>query len=566
MVLTKPTVFDLRGAEMSTSARSFERFWSHLVLGLLLVAGCEAKTELTPCGGSGYLVWRPVNDGTEVFCRLATKLAHGEYRFEDTSGITVVTGSFDQGRADGEWTWWYSGGLGVERRGNYLIGDANGLWEGFDENGTKRWEHHFDRGLGCGQWMDWDEQGELINTTEYAACDSTGVGPTPEGVNMAPTDVEPSWDGIMCPAGTGMDPSTVNQDARWCLDYGGAKSGPFLRFYPGQVQVKEAGQHAQGKRTGTWATWSQEGYLLSMGEYVDGERNGEWWFWRGDGTPVETGVYAAGQRSGKWTAWYATCVKEWEGSFASGLKDGVWSTWWPTGILQDRSTWRNAVLEGAGESFWQNGNPKEKGGYVDGRRDGLCEGFWPTGKRYWEGSFTRGWRDGKWTWWTKSGGQDMEGTYDMQTPVGDWTLWAVDEATGLVLKGTGPFDGGRRNGIWRWRWEQAGTLESEILYRDDLREGPWVSLWPDGVKRIDGYFIAGVGEFQWTYYHQNAQMSLQESYHQGVASGLSTAWWPDGSRKWEGNYAEGRKKGVWIYWDEQGNETTETFDEGGYPK
>jgi len=512
------------------------------------------------------MIWRPVEGGTEIYCRLDSKVAHGEYRFEDTNGVTILAGSFDQGRADGEWTWWFDGGLVVEKKGNYLIGDANGLWEGFDQNGTRRWEHQFDRGTGCGEWLDWDEQGELTNTTSYAPCDGNGGGTAPEGIKMAPADIEPSWDGTMCPPGTLMDPTTVNQDERWCLSYGGSRQGPYLLFYPGQVQPKEIGQHEEGKRSGTWSTFDQEGAVLSMGDYKDDLRDGEWWFWRTDGTPVETGSYSAGKRTGKWTAWYSTCIKEWEGSYEAGQKDGSWNTWWPTGIKREDATWKKGTLDGAWESLWQNGNPDEKGEYGDGNQEGGWQGFWPSGKKFWEGAFKDGWRNGKWKWWKEDGRPDMEGEYEYQTPVGNWTMWATDTSTGLMLKGTGPFDGGHRNGLWKWDWEKEGTLESEILYMDDLREGSYLSYWPDGVKRIDGYFVAGVGEFLWTFYHLNGQMSLQESYHQGVPVGPSTAWWPDGSKKWEGAYLEGKKVGIWTYWDEQGNMTTETFDEWGYPK
>ncbi len=551
----------------SRLARPLAAFF--LLSSLLPLAACGDRTELVSCGAGGHMVERPVESGTEIYCRLDTKVAHGEYRFEDVKGVALITGFFDQGRAHGEWTWWYPDGKQIEKKGTYEYGEAHGLWEGFDQNGTRRWEHHFDTGIGCGTWLDWDEQGEQVATTTYAACDGGG-STTPEGITMAPLDLEPEWDCIQCPPGTGMDPTTVNQDERWCIDYVGAKSGPFCRYFPGQVQPQEIGSFDKGLKAGTWTTWNQDGSVLSVGSYKEGERDGEWWSWRADGTPVESGQYSAGKRTGKWTAWYGTCLKKWEGSYVDGLEDGAWSTWWPSGIQSETSTWKAGQLDGASKSFWASGNPNEQGDYQDGRKEGTWKGFWPNGNPYWEGPFKSGWRDGQWQWWKEKGGPDMEGSYDMQVPIGDWTTWATDTATGKLLVGTGPFDGGHRNGIWKWTWEEEGTPESEILYVDDLREGPFLSYWPDGLKRIDGYFLAGVGQYLWTFYHPNGQMSLQQTLNKGLPTGLSTEWWPDGSKKAEGSYGaygnEGRKIGVWTYWDEQGNMTTETFDEWGNPK
>jgi uncharacterized protein len=541
-----------------------------LLLSVLGTASCSDEQELAPCGDGGHLFVNYGMDGNHHFCRLPGKIAHGDYHMEDNQGIILITGEFDQGLPSGQWVWWHKGGLVVEREGNFKLGHAHGLWKEYDENGTQRWEHHYSEGVGCGTWKEWDEQGELILEQTYQPCDDSDGWTAPEGVVMAP-DVEYGWAGKACPPGAVLNQSSPDVNASWCQKQG-VRHGDFARWYPGTNDglgspLKQVeGFFDEGKRTGIWTIWNIEGAVLSQGEFKDDLEEGHWHWWQADGMPVEAGEFANGQRTGSWTGWFASGHAKWTGEYNNGNKDGQWDKLRPGGTVEEKATWKDGLLDGVYENFFESGAPFEKGQYLTGHRNGAWQGLWEKGQPYYEGEYKEGFRHGLWKWFDSDGLPSTEGMYDAQNPVGDWTIWVADTATGLTLMGTGPYDYGIRHGVWTFLWEAAGTLESEVLYLSDLREGPWTSYWPDGNVRIEGYFLSGVGEYLWQYWYQNGQMMTQHTLHEGERSGEATTWYDDGQMKSYGAYSQDKKVGVWTYWDEEGNETTEEFDAWGYPK
>jgi antitoxin component YwqK of YwqJK toxin-antitoxin module len=538
--------------------------------GILACISIDREKERVPCGDGSYKAWKPVMEGTAYFCQLLTKEAHGDYRLEDRHGKTIIIGAFDRGRAHSNWTWWYAGGLVIEQEGEYDLGLPTGQWKGNDENGTLRWEHYFHAGVGCGTWTTWDEQGEIESVVEYLPCDDTEGLPEPEGLTMAP-DVELGWNGLWCEAGLHLVTYSINTGTRWCANSSSELTGPYGDWFPkddtGDETKHIGGQHEAGLRTGTWTTWNQLGEVITQGDYLAGLQDGPWWWWRGDGMPQVSGPFTAGERSGKWTAWHSSGLQEWEGSYAADLEDGEWTWWWEDGVLKEQSEWKKGERDGSYKSYHRGGNQNEKGSYSGTKKSGTWQAWWLNGQKLSEGKYQHGWRQGLWKWWDSSGGPDMEGEYVDQNPVGEWTVWTTDVSLGLTLRGVGPYDFAIRSGIWTWTWEAAGTLESEMFYIGGLREGPWVSYWPDGVIRIEGQFMSGVGEHLWRYYYQSGELSVEESYHEGQRQGLSTTYWENGQLKAQGMYMKDRKSSTWTYWDEDGNIThTDEFSEWGNPQ
>ncbi len=82
----------------------------------------------------------------------------------------------------------------------------------------------------------------------------------------------------------------------------------------------------EGKKWGSWQSYSRNGLLIMQMTYKDNKLNGE--FIRFNGTTgkiIEKGVYLNDLKNGSFTKWYTNGVKRVEGSYIKGMKNGAWN-------------------------------------------------------------------------------------------------------------------------------------------------------------------------------------------------------------------------------------------------
>jgi antitoxin component YwqK of YwqJK toxin-antitoxin module len=108
----------------------------------------------------------------------------------------------------------------------------DGYWQGWHDNGQKKYKGEWDEGLEEGSWTYWDRKGRKSEEGEYV-----------KGLK------EGSW-------------------TTW--NYKGRKS--------------EEGEYVKGLKEGTWTGWHDNGQKLMEGEYVKDSKEGAWTFWNDDGS------------------------------------------------------------------------------------------------------------------------------------------------------------------------------------------------------------------------------------------------------------------------------------------
>lgn len=50
-------------------------------------------------------------------------------------------------------------------------------------------------------------------------------------------------------------------------------------YYYANGQIQQEGFFKDGKLTGQWVAYDEQGNKKSMGEYINGEKTGKWFFW-----------------------------------------------------------------------------------------------------------------------------------------------------------------------------------------------------------------------------------------------------------------------------------------------
>lgn len=123
-------------------------------------------------------------------------------------------------------------------------------------------------------------------------------------------------------------------------------------------KLKKTGKYdANGKDTGEWKFYHENGQLESIGSFKNGEKIGEWKFYNADNKLKSIGNFENGKETGQWKTYSETGELFKIGSYSNGKRIGDWMSYHPNAQL--------AVLEK----------------YADGKQIGNSKFYDQQGKR-----------------------------------------------------------------------------------------------------------------------------------------------------------------------------------------
>jgi hypothetical protein len=92
-------------------------------------------------------------------------------------------------------------------------------------------------------------------------------------------------------------------------------------------KVVEAGKFIQGKKDGTWKTWSKKGRLIRVFNYTNGVLNGEVKFYNPNGSKKLEGTFVNGQKDGDWTVYNDVGYIIKIGNYNKGVPVSTWKVY-----------------------------------------------------------------------------------------------------------------------------------------------------------------------------------------------------------------------------------------------
>lgn len=100
-------------------------------------------------------------------------------------------------------------------------------------------------------------------------------------------------------------------------------------------------------------------------------------------------------------------------------------------------------------------------------------------------------------------------------------------------------------------------LEAFVCVRtsaDGNREfdGPYVALYPSGLKLAEGQYLRGFRSGLWKYFDKAGVEYSKIEFRRGDYHGLRTENYPSGQKKFEETWVEGKRQGLQRYWDDKG--------------
>ena len=77
-------------------------------------------------------------------------------------------------------------------------------------------------------------------------------------------------------------------------------------------------------------------------------------------------------------------------------------------------------------------------------------------------------------------------------------------------------------------------------------------FYPDGQLRMTGEFKNNKKEGHWISYYDNGNKWSEGFYKAGINEGKTTTWHENGEKYYEGYYKKGERAGTWKFWDDKG--------------
>jgi antitoxin component YwqK of YwqJK toxin-antitoxin module len=128
------------------------------------------------------------------------------------------------------------------------------------------------------------------------------------------------------------------------------KDGPFEVFHDSYGSVKLVGHYSNGKKSGVWEYFSEDGILLISGNYKNGVKDGIWKdYWYSEEPTLHFQVtYENGKIiDGPFESYYENGKPFMTGNYNKGRKHGIWKSYhYENGILNHQGTFRNGTLVG----------------------------------------------------------------------------------------------------------------------------------------------------------------------------------------------------------------------------
>ncbi|HEX4958876.1 MAG TPA: hypothetical protein VFV46_11910 [Lacibacter sp.] len=321
-------------------------------------------------------------------------------------------------------------------------------------------------------------------------------------------------------------------------------------FYPGGALRSEGSFDANGKRTGVWKFYFENGKLKSEDTYDNGKLNG-----------LVTEYFENGNL-------------RYKSAYADDKLVGVKEIYHPNGKLAGRENFKDGKFLNNGDFFDENGNTTLQFG------TGYRVDYFANGKLSFKGNYRNGKRDGLNSWYNETGKPKSEFNYSNGVYYGEYKTYFENG----TLKERGFYSNEKINGLVEF-YHPNGKLLGRNKYNNGVFTGPddyfdesGASILSNGTGVYYVYNEKGTityrcnyinycrsGKAQWYYadgkLEQEAIYKYSEAHKpDGLRWEIVSSFDKDGKERDKGNLKNGN--GIWVSYDENGKATETEYVNG----
>ena len=251
-------------------------------------------------------------------------------------------GPYKDDIAEGEWEWYWTNG-NLLQKGNYKDGNREDIWESYWDNGKLEEKGSFKDDLKDGIWEEYDISGNLVFKGLYKDDELVKILPlneseTPKKKLFVPRRLS-------------------GENSKW-MDWN--KMQPIVDG----IQINQYTH--DGKKTGYWEKYYDNGQLDSKGPYKNGKREGYWEYYYDDGGLMSKGYFKNNEKDGIWEDYFGNGQLMYRSAYDNGINDGIWEAYYNNGQLRNTGSYINDNREGIWEFYNKDGKLEGKGLYKNG--------------------------------------------------------------------------------------------------------------------------------------------------------------------------------------------------------
>ncbi len=190
------------------------------------------------------------------------------------------------------------------------------------------------------------------------------------------------------------------------------------------VKESEGLLDSEGRKTGEWKEFWDDGAVRAAGSYKEGKKTGKWVYYFLQGTIEQEGYYLDGKFSGNWK-WYYDTGELWrDENYTKGVEDGDFAEFSLDGMIIEQGVFEMGLKEG--QWVMHVGDHIEKGVFSNGLKEGHWKYYYSNEKIKFEGDFIQGQEDGKHLWFFENGKLNEERHYMYGSREKTWKMYNDD--------------------------------------------------------------------------------------------------------------------------------------------
>lgn len=327
-------------------------------------------------------------------------------------------------------------------------------------------------------------------------------------------------------------------------------TGKAIFYYPGGKQKSEGAYDENGKRTGSWEFYFENGKLK------------------------ETDIYENGKLNGIVHEYFENGKLRYKSAYADDKLVGVRELYHPNGKLAGKENYKDGKYVNDGDFFNENGERTLQNG------TGYRIDYFSNGNLSFKGNYKNGKREGLNTWFFENGKLKSEFNYYNGTTAGEYKMYYESG----VMKEKGNYSAEKINGLVEF-YHPNGKL----LGKNKYSNGTFIS--PDDYFDANGNQILSNGSGEYYTYNIQGRLNYRCSYLNYCRSGKAQWFYDNGQLEQEAvyKYSESKKpdglrweiissfdsngkerekgtlkngNGTWISYDENGKRTVTEYVNG----
>jgi|GEM_PF-3425048 len=285
------------------------------------------------------------------------------------------------------------------------------------------------------------------------------------------------------------------------------------KIYEYGTRLSEKGFEKNGKREGRWQYYDINEELSVEKDFKNGIQDGEWLAYE-KGKILTRGTFKNGKSTGLWTFYFDNGNVYETGLQIDNKREGLWKRYYETGEIFLVGKYINDKEDGIWKLFYKDGKTKSTWYYKDGRNIGLFQTLDSQGKQIEYGNYNlNGNETGKWR--RLNDKYFEEGIFNNGERIG---LWKITDTKGILLETLFYHP---NNEVKKLTYYPSGAIKEIYNLTNFKPHGKYREYYEEGTLMTKGKYYFNHNTGMWKFYDKKGKLDHKvkhESVRQAIQS------------------------------------------------